>query len=153
MHEAISSLPPQGLLWAALEAVSSAYKTFAASASGRYKHSNQRANSPLGSGALRVIRFAPRYCSLEFSVTSNRSLPATSCSASSLQAGNLCWEEDREGAEDEGLDGCSGSDPDVSSGGGLMLCLFLTLCLDRVRGMCMDRKSMEGSQCWRWTWL
>lgn len=46
-----------------------------------------------------------------------------------------------------GLDGCSGSDPDVSSGGGLMLCLFLTLCLDRVRGMCMDRKSMEGSQC------
>ena len=39
-----------------------------------------------------------------------------------------------------GLDRCSGSDPDVSSGGEVMLSLFLTQCSDRVRGMCMDRK-------------
>lgn len=39
----------------------------------------------------------------------------------------------RGGRRMRGLDGYTGSDPDISTGGGVMLCLFLTLCSDRDR--------------------
>lgn len=47
----------------------------------------------------------------------------------------------RGGRRMRGLDGYSGCDPDVSTGGGgggVMLCLFLTLCSER------DRKTVHG---------
>lgn len=132
-------LSPLGFAGGRLGSCVFSLQTFAASASGRHEQSHHWANSPSGFGAAEGHSFCPatlRASALLCHKQPSSSLPPHHFLEHFQPPGKepVMRGGKRGGRRMRGLDGYTGSDPDVSTGGGgVMLCLFLTLCSDRDR--------------------